>query len=228
MATLYKATVEDILQMISDYRGEATTDTSAKRIRAVTRQEKALAKRRHWQLFYLEDQTTTGTGANDYTVGSASYPMKLKGLTEVFVGGTTPDKSYQIVDQKKFKELYNQNNANQLVYTWYDAANDAIKMHISPAPETGTTITYSFYWLPPTRTASSDAVYAVDFEALARLALAEIYEGEDEDDKAENQRILAEQILDEEVGHDNSPNVNQLFKFEAIENMGQTRGIGGY
>lgn len=228
MATLYKDTVSNILEIISDYRGEASTNTDNNRVRAISRQERALAKRRLWKLFILPNQTDSGDGTNDYEVGSATYPMRLQGLSEVFVGGTTADKAYQIVDYHKFKELYNQNNANQIVYPWYDAANDAWKMHINPAPESGVTITYSYFWLPPKRTSSSDSVYCIDMEALARLSLAEIYEGEDEDDKAFDQKQIAEQIITEAIGHDNSTNYNQLFKFDAIENATQNRGIGGY
>lgn len=214
--------------MISDYRGESTTNTSNIRVRAVSRQERQLAKRKLWKLFILPNQTASGDGTNDYTIGTSTYPMRLQGLSEVYVGGTTADKAHQIVDYHKFKELYNQNNASKIVYTWYDAANDAWKMHINPAPESGVTITYTYFWTPPARTSSSDSVYSIDMEALARLSLAEIYEGEDEDDKAFDQKQLAESIIDEAFGHDNSTNYNQLFKFEAVENQGMNRGIGGY
>jgi hypothetical protein len=198
------------------------------RIRALSRQERQLAKRRLWKLFILPNQTDTGDGTNDYEIGSATYPMRTNGLSELWVGGTTADKAYQIVDYHKYKDLYNRNNSNQIVYTWYDAANDMIKAHINPAPETGAAITYSYFWLPPERTTDADYVYSIDMEALARLTMAELFELEDEVDKSYEQRQLAEKIIDEAIGHDNSPNMNQLFKFESIENMGQNRGIGGY
>lgn len=228
MATLYRDTVENVLQDVSDLRGESSTNTDNIRIRALSRQERALAKRKLWKLFNLPNQTDTGDGTNDYEIGSATYPMRQQGLSEVFVGGTTADKAYQIVDFHKFKELYNQNNSNQIVYLWFDAANDAWKMHINPAPETGVTITYSYFWIPPKRTADTDYVYSVDMEALTRLTLSELYELEDEAEKAVEQRQIAEEIISEAMGYDNSPNYNQLFKFDAIENASQTRGIGGY
>lgn len=228
MATLYKGLVSDICQIISDYRGESTVDTSAKRIRAISRQEQSIAKRKAWRMYLLADQSQAGSGSNDYTIGSATYPMRLKGLSEVFVGGTTEDKRYQIVDFFKYKNLYNRNNAEKIVYEWYDVANDLWKMHINPIPTASDTIYYSYYWLPPARTASSDAVTFVDDEALARLALAEIYEGEDEDDKAIAQKSLAEQIIDELVSTENSPAQNQTYSMGAIENSITNRGIGSY
>jgi hypothetical protein len=154
--------------------------------------------------------------------------MRFKGLAEVFVGGTTEDKRYQIVDFFKYKNLYNRNNAEKIVYEWYDAANDLWKMHINPIPTASDTIYYSYFWLPPTRTASSDAVTYIDDEALARLALSEIYEGEDEDDKAIAQKSLAEQIVEEMLSTENAPAQNQTYNMGAIENSITNRGIGSY
>jgi hypothetical protein len=228
MATLYEDTVENLLQFISDLKGESAPNTSAKRIRFLSRNERNLAKRRLWRLFILANQTQTGDGTNDYTIGSSTYPMRLKGLSEVFVGGTTSDKQHQIVDYHKFKELYNQNNSNKLAYVWYDAANKIWKMHISPAPTASDTITYSYFWIPPKRTATDEFVYFPDDEALARLTLGDIYEDEDEDDKAAEQRNIAEQIISDATGEENMPGVNQLVKFEAIENMTRSQGIGSY
>lgn len=228
MATLYKGLVSDICQIISDYRGESTVDTSAKRVRAISRQEQSIAKRKLWRFYLLANQTQAGSGVNDYTIGSATYPMRQKGLSEVFVGGTTEDKRYQIVDFNRYKNIYNNNNAAKIVYEWYDAANDLWKMHINPIPTASDTITYSHFWLPPVRTASSDAVTFIDDEALARLALAEIYEGEDEDDKAIAQKSLAEQILEEAIGVENMPAQNQTYNMGAIENSITSRGIGSY
>jgi hypothetical protein len=228
MATLYEDTIENVLQIISDYRGESTTDTSARRIRSVSRQEQALAKRKLFKLFVLPNQTASGDGTNDYTIGSATYPMRLNGLSEVFVGGTTADKQYQIVDYHKYKELYNQNNSDKLVYLWYDVVNKLWKMHINPSPTASDTITYTYYWIPPKKTTTAEYVYCVDMEALARYANAEIYDGDDEPEIAQQERQIGEQILDDAIGEDNRPNVNQLYKFEAIENMNQSRGIGSY
>lgn len=214
--------------MISDYRGESTVNTDAIRVRAVTRQEQSIAGRRFWEMYRLPDQTVAGSGVNDYTVGSASYPMRPKGLSEVFVGGTLESNRYQIIDFNKYKNLYNRNNADQIVYTWYDVANDLWKMHINPAPAATDTITYTYYWIPPTRTAASDAVTFIDDEALARLALSEIYEGEEEDDKAIAQKSLAEQIISEAIGIENSPAINQTYSFGAVENSIKNQGYGSY
>jgi hypothetical protein len=226
--TLYEDTVANLLEMISDLKGESQTDTSAKRLRFLSFRERSLAKRKLWKLFILPNQTATGDGTADYTVGSTTNPMRLNGLSEVFVGGTTADKQYAIIDYHKFKELYNQSNANKVCYVWYDAANKLWKMHLNPAPETGVTITYSYFWIPPKRTTTADYVYFPDDEALARLTLGDIYEAEDEPENAAEQRNMGEQIISEAMGQDNAPGVNQLIKFEAIENMGKDRGIGSY
>ncbi len=228
MATLNKGLVSDICQIISDYRGESTVDTSAKRIRAISRQEQSIASRKLFKFYLLPDQSQVGTGSNDYTIGSSTYPMRQKGLCEVFVGGTTEDKRYQIVDFNAYKNIYNSNNAAKIVYEWYDAANDLWKMHINPAPTASDTIYYSYFWLPPTRTASSDPVTYLDDEALARFALSEIYEGEDEDEKAVAQKAQAEQIISEIIGIDNMPAVNQIYSMGAIENSIRPRGYGSY
>lgn len=228
MSTLNKGLVSDILQMISDYRGESTVNSDAIRVRAVSRQEQSIAKRRFWNFYLLPNQTVSGDGGNDYTIGSATYPMRQKGLSEVFVGGTGEQNRYQIVDYYKYKNLYNRNNADKIVYTWYDVANDLWKMHINPAPTASETITYSFYWIPPVRTASTDAVTFIDDEALARLALSEIYEGEEEDDKAIAQKSLAEQIISEAIGVENAPAVNQTYSFGAVENSIKNQGLGTY
>lgn len=89
MATNIRDTVSNILQIISDKRGESSTNTDANRIRAVSRANKDFANRKFWRFYLLPNQTTVGTASNDYTVGSATYPMRFKGLTEVFVATTT-------------------------------------------------------------------------------------------------------------------------------------------
>lgn len=214
--------------MISDYRGETTVNTDAVRVRAISRQEGAISIRKLWNMFLLPNQTTTATGGNDYDIGSSTYPMRQKGLVEVFVGSTLEKDRYQIVDYNVFKNQFNRDNSTKMVYLWYDVANDVWKMHISPTPESGVTITYSYYWTPPTRTSTTDPVYCIDSEALARAALAEIYEGEDELDKATIQRQLAEQIVDDALGVENMPNTNQLYSFGAIENSTRQNGLGTY
>lgn len=228
MATAYKGLVSDILQTISDYRGESTVNSDAVRIRAVSRQEQAIAGRSLWNLYLLPNQTMVGSGVNDYAIGSATYEMRQKGLSELFVGGTGESDRHEIVDYFKYKNLFNRDNSTKMVYTWYDAANDLWKMHINPIPTAAQTITYSYYWLPATRTASTDPVTFIDLEALARLSLSEIYEGEEEDDKAIAQKSLAEQILEEAVGIENAPAQNQTYSFGAIENSIKNRGLGTY
>lgn len=228
MSTLYKSTVSAVLQIVSDLRGESSTNTDASRIRSVSRAEQDLAKRKPWKLFLLPDQTQTANGTDtSFTIGSATYPMREKGLSEVFVGGTTEDKRYEIVDFFRYKVLYNQNNSARICYEWYDVANDLFKVRINPTPANGDVITYSYFWVPPTRTATSDAVISPNLDILARLALAYTYEGEDED-KYQDELMIAEKLIDEEFGKSNSPAVNQLQKFDSITNAIRPRGIGSY
>jgi hypothetical protein len=221
MASLYTETVSDILQRISDYRGETTVNTDAKRIRAISRSEIFLARRKLWTLFYLPDQTITSTGVATYTIGSASYPMRNKGMTDLFVGDQLESSRYQIVEAKEFRELYNQNNAENLAYVYYDAANDLWKITISPTPEDGVTIYYSYHWLPPKRTATTDDVVCIDMEALARYSLADIYDGEDEGELAAIERNKAEQLINEAMGIDDSPSEAQQFVVEGENSIGE-------
>lgn len=231
MATIVKDTVSNVLQIISDLRGETSTNTDASRIRTLSRMERELAKRKLFKLFQLKDQTQAGDGTNDYTIGDATYLYRSKGLSELFVstdGATDESKRYQIVDFQKFKNLYNLNNSEKMVYEWYDAANDLWKIHVNPAPEATETITYSYFWMPAKRTSTSDSVVCVNIEALARFTLAEIYDTEDEFDKATDQRNIAEQIISDEIGWENSPHIGQTYAMEAAENQIRGRGIGNY
>lgn len=228
MATLTGESVENICEIISDLRGEQSTDTSAKRIRAITRAEQTFAKRKRWIVHLLRLQTTTGDGGADYTIGSTNYPMRLKGLAEVFVGGTTEDKRYQVVDYFKYQNLINNDNSVRIAYEYYDAANDLWKVRINPTVETGTTIYYSYFFQPPKRTATSDVVICPDAMYVSRQALGEIYEGEDEDDKSTDQFRQAEQIMGELLGLENSPAHNQLYAIGAIENSTTSKGVGTY
>lgn len=231
MATLYKDTVSNVLQIISDLRGETTTNTDASRIRILSRIERELARRKLFKLFQMKDQTISGDGTNDYTIGSATKPYRTKGLSELFVssdGGTGESSRYQIVDFQKFKNIYNTNNSEKMVYEWYDEANDLWKVHINPAPEASDTITYSYFFLPPKRTETSDDVICVNMEALARFTLAEIFDTEDEFDKATDQRNMAEQIIADEMGWENTPHIGQAYSMESVENQIRGRGIGNY
>lgn len=228
MATQTEHTVSEIAQIVSDLRGESTVNTGSSRIRAISRAEQDFARRRLWKSHLLANVTTTGDGTNDYAAGSTTYPMRNKGLTEVFVGGTTEDKRYQVIDYVRFKAEFNKNNSSRVAYEWYDTANDLWKMHISPAPETGVTIYYTYFWTPPTRTLTTDEVICGNPEIIAYLASAQIYEGEDEDQKAILARQQAERLIDEQIGDDNMPAVNQTYAMGAIENSGRPQGFGTY
>lgn len=214
--------------MVSDLRGESSTNTDAKRIRFLSNAERDVAKRKLFQYFLLPNQTATGDGNNDYAIGSSTYPMRFKGLSEVFVGGTTEDKRYAIVDYHRFKNEFNKNNAARLCYEWYDAANDLWKVHISPAPETGVTIYYSYYWEPPKRTSSSDEVICPDMRILALYVLADLLDSEDDTNEAANKRGEAEQLVSEIIGKQNSPAVNQTYSFSSIYNSVKNQPLGSY
>lgn len=209
--TNFSDTVQSILEIISDLRGETTTNTDTKRIRAISRSETAISKQVGGNIFYLPDQTITSTGASTYTIGSATFPMSNKGLVEVFVNGTTEDCRYKITDSELFKEEYNENNSEKLCYVSYNPTTDDWSLTISPTPEVGVTITYSYYWIPPKRTSVSDSVYCLNMEALARQSLAEIYDSEDEDDKAAIERNKAQQLLSTEQETESAPSPSQNY-----------------
>lgn len=231
MATQTADTISNVLQIVSDWRGESTTNTDANRVRAVSRSERAFARRKLWDYFHLKNATQSGDGTNDYTIGDTTNNYMEKGLSELFVssdGSTTEDKRYSIVDYHRYKNIYNNNNASKIVYEWYDSANDLWKIHVSPAPAATDTLTYSHYWVPAKKTSSSETVYCPDMNILARLALADIYQGEDEQDLALEELQKAEQIISEIFGIQNSPNVNQLYSMTSITNSTRFRGLGTY
>jgi len=89
MATNTQGTVLNVLQIISDLRGESSVNSNSDRIRAVSRANRDFALRRFWRTHYLKDQTISSSGTGDETIGSTLYPMRMKGLSEVFIGGTT-------------------------------------------------------------------------------------------------------------------------------------------
>lgn len=225
MATQTQGTVADILQIIGDLRGESSVNTNADRIRAVSRANRDFALRRFWRTHYLKDQTTAG-GSADITIGSATFPMRMKGLAELFVDGTTEDKRYPVYDFNSYKRMYNSNNAEHIAYEWYDTTNDAWKVHINPTPSG--TVTYSYFWEPPTLTATTDIVVCPNLKVIALLALGDIYIGEDETQKSLLSKQEAEQIIEELEGIDDSPAENQSYTIGAIENTFGNRGIGTY
>lgn len=230
MATLTKDTVENVLQIVSDLRGEASTNTDASRIRAVSRAERDFAKRRFWRTHLIKDQSIgTGDGSTaDFTIGSSTYPFRMKGLMEVFVGGTTEDKRYEITDFANYKQRYNANNSDRIAYEFFDVANDLWKVHINPTPSTGDAITASWYFEPPKRTATTDYVICPNMDIIARLALAYIYENEEETEKQQTQLQIAEQLINEYEGIEQAPNQNQLYSVSTITDPLGHRGIGTY
>jgi hypothetical protein len=214
--------------------GESSTNTDAIRIRAVSRANQDFARRMLWSFYRLDNQTTVGTATNDYTIGSSTYPMRSKGLSEVFVG-TTGDtditqesQRYNIVDFLSFKKLYNQDNTYRLVYEWYDKANDLWKMHINPSPKATETITYTYFWEPPTLTATTDEITCPNIRIIALLALADIYSGSDERDLSIESKNEAEMLIAECVSRENTPAKNQQYAMGAVENVTINRGYGTY
>lgn len=229
MASQTADTVGNILQIISDLRGESTTNTDASRIRAVSRAEQSIARRGFFRVHLRRNQTATGDGVTgDLAIDTTTYPMRYHGLVEVFVGGTTEAHRYGGVDASRFQLLYNANSADQLVYEWYDPAADAWKMHINPIPSAGSTVTYSYYFMPPKRTSVDETVIAPDVMMVARLALAEIYEGEDEIQKSLQQKQEAEQLFAELQGRELVPAIGQSLTMGSIENQRYSKGIGTY
>lgn len=230
MATQNAFTVQNICQTISDLRGESTVNTNANRIRAISNAEQDFARRRFWRLHRLDDQSLgTGDGTTTaFTIGSATYPYRAKGLFELFVGGTTEDKRYQVVDEARYKYLYNQDNSAQLVYEHYDVANDRWQVKINPAPSNGAAITGSYFYMPPTRTLTTDVIPCYSSDIIARSALATIYHAEDELSKEQQQLQIAEQLIGEAIGIENTPAIGQRYSMGAIENQSRQRGLGTY
>jgi len=229
MASNQQDTIQNVLQIISDLRGESSTNTDAIRLRAVSRANLDFARRIYWRAYRLDNQTKVGSAVNSYQIDSTTNPMRMKGLTEVFVAKTSDtDKTqegmrYKIVDYNAYKELYNADNSDRLVYEWFDAANDIWKMYINPAVKATETITYSYYWEPPTKTLTTDKVMCPNMRIIALLALAEIYESEDEAEMAVDKKNEAEQLISECVSKENSPAVNQIYTI-GVEDS----GIGTY
>ena len=223
MTTNITNTVSTILQIISDLRGESSVNTDASRIRAVSRCNKDFALRKLWKFYLLPNQTLAGSGVNDYSINVTGYPMRQKGLTEVFVdsGATTQEAyRYDILDFHNYKERYNADNATKIVYEWYDKANDVWKMHINPAPAATDTITYSFFWEPGTLTATTDVCVCPNPKIITLMASAEIHESEDERDTAKDEKNEAEQLIAEVIGNDNMPNINELYSMGKTESGG--------
>lgn len=223
-------TITEILQVISDLRGETNTNTDASRIRGISRGERDFAKRRFYRMHMVKDQSI-GTGDDttaDFTVGTSTYPMRMKGLTEVFVGGTTEDKRRQVVDFNVYKARVNQNTSDPIAYEYFDQATRVWKVHINPIPSTGDAVTASWFYMPPVKTLVSEYVVVEDPYIPAYLALADIYHGEDELQLEQLARQEAESRIEELSGIEEAPAVNQQYAMTAIENATRNRGIGTY
>lgn len=228
MATIYKDTVVNILQRVSDLRGESTTNTDAIRIRSLSRHERNVSDRRRWNIFLRRLATTTGDGGNDYTIGDTTYLMKEHGLFEVFVGGTTEDKRYSILSYDKYLNAYNNNNSDRIAYEYYDPVNDLFKVHINPAVDTGTTIYYSYFWTPATRTLTTEYVYCPNTEILVNLVLGDVAENADEKEDADAYRNKAEILFQDASGREDDTALGQLRQMGAIENSTRNMGLGTY
>lgn len=224
--SLTKFLISDILQIISDLRGESTVNTDTVRIRAVSRAEQDLARRMFFRIHLIKNQSIgTGNGSTvDYTIGTTTYPMRNKGLTEVFIGDTIEENRLEVVDFAQFKELYNANNNAKIAYEYFDQANDAWKVKVNPTPASGDDITASWYYIPPTKTLSSESVVTPDPYIVAFLALADIYQGEDETDSADGAKNEAEQRISEVMGIENTPAINQSYQMQPMTR----KGIGTY
>ena len=230
MSTLSATLVSTICQNISDLRGESSSNTSSNRIRFISESEQELARRMFFRIHLVKDQSI-GTGdasTSTFTIGSTTYPMRMKGLTEVFVGGTTEDKRYEVLDFADYKVRVNNNASARICYEYYDQANDLWKVKINPVPSSSAAITGSWYFIPPTRTLTTDLVLCEDPNIIIHLALARLYHSEDELQKEQIELKASEELVGEMMGKENSPAVGQLYQMGAIENKGRNRGVGTY
>lgn len=222
--------VSEILQIISDLRGETTLNTDAARIRAVSRSERDLAKRRFYRMHLVKDQVIgEGDGDTaDFEIGDGTFPMRMKGLTEVFVGGTGESSRRQIIDFQAYKNQISRNASATIAYEYFDPTEEVWKVHINPVPSNGEEITASWYYMPPERTLSTEYIVVEDPYIPVYTALAEIYHGEDELQLEQQARQEAENRIDELNAIEEAPAVNQLYSMNAIENSITSRGIGTY
>lgn len=224
MATLINIVISDVLELVSDLRGESTTNTDAVRIRAVSRANQTIAKKRPWK-FYRKELTVTANGTDqDFTIGSTAYEMGPGRLSEVYVGGQTESYKYQIISPEDYKYIMTQDDTSQVCYEWYDVANDAWKVHLSQIPVNATVIYYTFYFLPPKKTTTAQYVMSPDIDIIARYALAYIFQGEDED-KYQTELQMAEAMLAKYEQDDDSPNIGQTITFGVPSS---TDGLGTY
>ena len=183
-----------------------------------------------FRIHLIKDQSI-GTGdavTSTFTIGSATYPMRMKGLCEVFVGGTLESDRIEVLDFADYKVRYNNNNSDRIAYEYYDQANDLWKVKINPVPASGDAITGSWYFIPPTRTLTTELVLCENSDIITHLALARLYHSEDELQKEQLELKAAEDLIGELMGRENAPAVGQTYSMKATENTGGNRGIGNY
>lgn len=222
-------TVEEVLQEVSDLKGETETNTDANRIRFVSKAENNFATRKFWLIHLRRNVETTGDGSSvDFEIGSTTYPMRKNGLAELFVGGLTEDKRYQVVDFLKYQNLVNRDQSAKLAYEWYDQANDKWKVHLSQVVDNGTTIYYSYFYLPPKRTATSDTVICYDMDYIVNMTAAYVYQSEEDPEMASSYKNTAEQTMSDMEGLEVSPAHNQLKTMGAYQSQINDRGVGSY
>lgn len=154
--------------------------------------------------------------------------MRMKGLSEIFVGGTNESNRIQVVDFNQYKNLVNRNQSANIAYEYYDQTNDLWKVKINPAPSNGSAVTGSWFYAPPTRTLTTDVLVCENPDILAYLALGDIYHGEDELQLEQLARAEAESRIEELTGIETSPAVNQLYQMPATENQSSSNGFGNY
>lgn len=224
MATLLSLTVSDVLELVSDLRGENSTNTGASRIRAVSRANQTLAKKRLWK-FYRKELTVTADGVlQDFEIGSTTYNMRPGGLAEVYVGGQTESYRYDITTPEDVRYRVSQDSSTKCAYEWYDIANDKWKVHLSQIPDNLEVVYYTIYWLPAKRTLTSEAVMTPELDILAHYALAYIYQGEDEE-QYQTELQIAEAMSAKYEGDDDAIARGQQVTFGSPASIG---GIGTY
>lgn len=213
--------VSDVLQLVSDLRGEASVNSDASRIRAVSRANQTIAKKRLWK-FYRKDLTVTANGTDqDFEIGNTTYEMGPGRLSEVYVGGIANENRYELVDPSDYRYRMSINSADKIAFEWYDIANNKWKVRLSQIPDNGTVIYYTFYYLPPALTLTTNSVISPDIDIPARYALAYILQGEDED-TYQTELQVAEAMLQKYEQDDDAIPKGQLKTF------GVSDSISGY
>jgi len=217
-------TIANILRTVSDLRGESAVNEDAVRIRACSNTEQDFARRRMWTVHLLRNQTIAGDGTNDYEIGSANYPMRLKGLSEVFVGGQTEDKRVIVVNYFDYQEVINADSTARVAYEYYDAANDKWMVHINPAPATGETIYYSYFYMPVKKTLTTEYIVCPNLMYIVKTVMAYLADGDDETERAMELRQEAELAFQEMNILEDMTAINMETSFKKQT----SRGIGTY